>query len=393
MSNVQPEDVEPKLRRKRYEKGLPRLRAELCHLQAWVKHKGLRIMVVFEGRAAPALLSVWVSLLLCSPSPAAAALPTADEFMQELHISVGDKQRILDGKIVDWSPSEGSDRELALGMAFLAKAKPEDLAQIYRAAIITKEIPVLTALGQITGEGTMAEFVGVKLEPYGEKEARRYLEVEPGDKLNLDAKEMAAFQALKSAGKKGELPVMAVETLIRQGLLARYQAYRTKGLAGIAPYERGHGNQRRAGDELVLFTKELTRTAKYLPAFHNFLMNYPNGMTTEEAKNLEEFFYWLNNDVFGRPTYVLVHRMLYHEGEAVLAVERQFYASHDYNSMLQAIAGLPTKEGTFCFYIGRVSTDQVAGVTSPALHPLSRVIAAPYIKDMFERLQAKAKKQ
>lgn len=57
------------------------------------------------------------------------------------------------------------------------------------------------------------------------------------------------------------------------------------------------------------------------------------------------------------------------------------------------IAGLPTKEGTFCFYIGRVSTDQVAGVMSPALHPLSRIIAAPYIKDMFEKLQAKAKKQ
>ena len=84
---------------------------------------------------------------------------------------------------------------------------------------------------------------------------------------------------------------------------------------------------------------------------------------------------------------------LYLAGEAMLAVERQYYASHDYNSMLQAIAGLPSKEGTFCFYIGRVSTDQVAGVTSPALHPLSRVIAAPYIKDMFERLQAKAKKQ
>ena len=39
-----------KLKRKEYEKELRRLQAELCHLQAWVKHKGLRIMVVFEGR-------------------------------------------------------------------------------------------------------------------------------------------------------------------------------------------------------------------------------------------------------------------------------------------------------------------------------------------------------
>ena len=39
-----------KLRRKEYEKELRRLQAELCILQDWVKHKGLRIMVVFEGR-------------------------------------------------------------------------------------------------------------------------------------------------------------------------------------------------------------------------------------------------------------------------------------------------------------------------------------------------------
>jgi polyphosphate kinase 2 len=39
-----------KLKGKEYEKELRKLQSELCHLQAWVKAKGLRIMVVFEGR-------------------------------------------------------------------------------------------------------------------------------------------------------------------------------------------------------------------------------------------------------------------------------------------------------------------------------------------------------
>jgi polyphosphate kinase len=39
-----------KLKRKEYEKELVRLQAELCKLQDWVKHKGLRVIVVFEGR-------------------------------------------------------------------------------------------------------------------------------------------------------------------------------------------------------------------------------------------------------------------------------------------------------------------------------------------------------
>src|SRR5246127_3773172 len=43
---------EKRLKRKRYEKELRRLQAELCKLQDWVKYKGLRIMIVFEGRDA-----------------------------------------------------------------------------------------------------------------------------------------------------------------------------------------------------------------------------------------------------------------------------------------------------------------------------------------------------
>src|SRR5215468_4393958 len=39
-----------KLKTKKYEKELRKLQAELCHLQEWVKHKGLRVIIVFEGR-------------------------------------------------------------------------------------------------------------------------------------------------------------------------------------------------------------------------------------------------------------------------------------------------------------------------------------------------------
>src|SRR5579862_8217174 len=43
-------DKKPKIKAKRYEKELRKLQAELCELQDWVKHKGLRVIVVFEGR-------------------------------------------------------------------------------------------------------------------------------------------------------------------------------------------------------------------------------------------------------------------------------------------------------------------------------------------------------
>ncbi|WP_372682359.1 polyphosphate kinase 2 [Desulfosarcina sp.] len=45
-------DKPKKLSRKRYEEALATLQAELVKLQDWVRHKGLRIVVVFEGRDA-----------------------------------------------------------------------------------------------------------------------------------------------------------------------------------------------------------------------------------------------------------------------------------------------------------------------------------------------------
>ncbi len=50
MSKGQRKEAGARLKRKQYEKELRRLQAELCILQDWVKHKGMRIIVVFEGR-------------------------------------------------------------------------------------------------------------------------------------------------------------------------------------------------------------------------------------------------------------------------------------------------------------------------------------------------------
>ena len=46
------DSVPDKLKKKAYEKALIKLQAELVKLQGWVKHKGLKVVVIFEGRDA-----------------------------------------------------------------------------------------------------------------------------------------------------------------------------------------------------------------------------------------------------------------------------------------------------------------------------------------------------
>jgi polyphosphate kinase 2 len=45
-------DKNGRLKRKKYEKEIGQLQAELCKLQDWIKYKGVRVIVIFEGRDA-----------------------------------------------------------------------------------------------------------------------------------------------------------------------------------------------------------------------------------------------------------------------------------------------------------------------------------------------------
>jgi hypothetical protein len=333
-----------------------------------------------------------VGLMLWSPVLEASALPSAEELLLELQLSDSDRQSIQEGNIVTWSTSEGSDRELALGMALLVKTGPGSLAALFHEAAEFKNVSLIIAYGKIEGEGTVADFAGVKLAPNGEKEARRYLDAEPGDELNLDAKEIAAFRALKAASKDGAVPIQKVEAQIRERLLARYQAYHAKGLAGIAPYARKGGRQTLANDELIIATEQTKLVGKYLPSVHDALLNYP-AIKLKKADDLKEQFFWLTIEVFGRPTYVLYHGLRFQIDEATVFVDRHYYASHDYNALQQGALALPTKDGTVVTYLSRLSTDQVGGFGSSVKHPVSRGLMRPYLKDLLEALRAKAEKQ
>src|SRR6478672_991898 len=52
MTNMDNGNNNGRMKRKEYEKELRRLQKELCKVQDWVKYKGLRVMIVFEGRDA-----------------------------------------------------------------------------------------------------------------------------------------------------------------------------------------------------------------------------------------------------------------------------------------------------------------------------------------------------
>jgi hypothetical protein len=329
------------------------------------------------------LASVVVCLTIGYPIEPALAAPTAEDILKALPISDSQKEDALKGEVVRWTTLESNDRQLAVGIIMLKKGSPEEVVKLFRQAEGYKLIDAVTASGMISGKGTEAAFANMFLEPNGEKEAGRYLDAEPGEGFNLDKQEIAAFQALKTKSKEGSGNQKAVEALIRKNFLSRLQAYQAKGLDGINPYERGN-EERLSSQEIRAAMGSNKILASLYPKFNEVLHNYPNGNMT----GVEESFYWVNIEVFSRPLLVLSHRMLYKAGDAYLASDRHFYASHEYNS-LQLVGGVwPKGDSSLVIYLYRISTDQVGGFGSSAKHPVSRALMGPYVEELAEKIRA-----
>ena len=308
---------------------------------------------------------------LCSLPPAAHAQPSADQMLTDMRLSAADKQRVLNGEYVTADVPSVSERDLSFAIAFLVKTSPEALGkQVVTGDLVTADAQV-QAHGEIKGAGSLADFAGLKLTS---DEAGALSSAKAGDAINLSAGEIAAFTAARGGSPE------AIRQQLQKMLLARYQAYRTSGLAGVAPYDRGGG---RATDHAADLRKASEATAglkKYLPAFQAILLGYPKAT----APQMQENFFWVKSIIQGKPTYVLTHIMAAPDGAARAIVRRQYYASTGYNGE-QSVAGfLPVQRGTVVVYASHAFTDQVTGFGGSMKRSIGSTVMAGKMKEIFD---------
>jgi hypothetical protein len=196
------------------------------------------------------------------------------------------------------------------------------------------------------------------------KEVQKLLKVKAGSDFNLSAAEIERFKSVagklkgRNASRDPGVRERINETM-RAVLLERVQAYREKGLEGIAPYTRGKKKTADPAEELDLATRQDMILPDELKEFEQALANYPR-----DAEGTKSEFFWVKQRVQKRPTFVLVHRIVERGEDYLLGAERHFYVGQSYNS-LQIVAGaMPVDGDLVIFYRNRTSTDQVAGVGS-----------------------------
>jgi hypothetical protein len=318
-----------------------------------------------------ALLLAVTAVHLGGRPPAAQAQPSADQLLTDMRLSAADRQRVLKGEFVTADIPAVSERDLSFAIAFLVKTSPEALGkQVVAGELVTADAQV-QAHGEIKGAGSPADFAGLTITS---EEAQALSSARAGEAVNLSAGEIAAFTAARGGGPQ------AVQQQLRTMLLARYQAYRTSGLAGIAPYDRGGGRSTDHAADLRRAAEATPGLKKYVATFHATLLGYPK----VTAPQLRESFFWVKSVIQGKPTYILTHIMAAPEGAARVLARRQYYASTGYNGE-QSVAGfLPVQGGTVVVYASHAFTDQVAGFGGSMKRSIGSSVMAGKIKEMFE---------
>lgn len=318
-----------------------------------------------------AVLGLVVAVSLPALTAQAQAQPTADQVLADMGLSGDDKQRVLNGEFVTAEVGAVSDRDLSFAIAFLVKTSPAALAkQIVAGELITSDTQVKT-WGRFSAAGTLADLAGLKIT---DDEAKALANAQAGEALNLSTAEIAAFNALQGG------TTQAVQQQLHRMLLARYQAYRASGLAGIAPYDRGGSASDLAAD-LRKAGEAAKGLQKYLPGFHAVLLGYPKAT----LPGMQEHMFWVKYLIQGKTTtYVLTHILAAAEGPTRAVVQRQYYVSTGYNAE-QAVAGfLPAQGGTVVVYAAHAFTDQVAGFGGSMKRSIGRRVMADQMKKLFD---------
>src|SRR5262250_74076 len=168
-------------------------------------------------------------LILVALVNIAHAQPSADQALTDAGLSADDRQSVLGGQFVNVDVGGVSDRDLSFATAFLVKTPPEALArQIITGELVSADSQ-MQAFGELSAAGSLTDFAKLTLT---DDEAKALTNASPGETLNLSAGEISAFNALQGSATS------AVQQQLKRMLLARYQAYRASGLAGLAPYAR-----------------------------------------------------------------------------------------------------------------------------------------------------------
>jgi len=229
--------------------------------------KGIWVLATKRFLRRVVLFSTFL-FLVAGGLPAWSAPLTAEELLKNERLSEH-VQELKDGEIVILKNPKTEDADqLDVYMVLLAPASLPKTVETLQRQATAEASPGVLAAGEITDTKETSErdgmLAGVVFTDQETKEVEKLVSGDAWDEFNFSRDEIAIVNRL-GEGLKGEDPtrpavIEAMSKAMREILLGRYTAYRSKGLDGLAPYWFGPSEEIYPSAELISATVKMNKT-------------------------------------------------------------------------------------------------------------------------------------
>jgi hypothetical protein len=317
--------------------------------------------------------------------PLTSEAATGAELLDRVQISPAERRRLEGGAIASYPVPEGSERELAAGLAMLVPSPLDRVGEALIAGELIAQDTGISAAGVLPDRAEPDTLPATRFTGEERREAEGLAEAAPGTRFNLSPAEIEALRRLAgSLAGAGEAEWLArVSDEYRRLLRDRWLAYRASGLPAVAPYARADGTLTEPAADLRRSAEDAARLAGASGAILDALRRYP--MATVSAADR---FYWIKRSLEGRPALSLLHQLVESRAGEVVHVERYFYVGHSYNAAQMLTVAIAHAGRTLVLSTSRISTDEVLGRGNQLKRAIGRRQLEDDLRGRFQRFRA-----
>ena len=239
-------------------------------------------------------------------------------------------------------------------------ATPETYLRFANDFDALRKLPSYLAVQQFSNPPRLSDLSGFTIDADDLKQLKN---CKPGDcEVQLPSEAIDQFQ--KSINWTAADTANQANRLAQQMALQALLAYQKGGNAALGVY-RDKDHPTGVADTFEALLRRLNSLPVYLPDLHRVLREYPG----VDLENAHTEFYWEKVNFGLKPTFRMVHQIIYRGGNPANPVHavalKQLYASHYFHSALDLTvctrdAARPNEHG---FYLITVKASQQAGLT------------------------------
>ena len=321
----------------------------------------------------PLLGAAWPSTLCAAAEPAGDADSPRTAF-RAFGFSAAEQSSVEGGEIVSVDTPATQPSGLSAAVAMCVRLPLAAFTARVREGILITADGDLRAFAEVTRAGTGA-WDNASYTDGERAEALQLMRVEAGIDLNLSAAEIRSIRdALRPLSPPDRAAEAQASVAYRSVLIGRMDGYRTRGLDGLADYDRGRemsspARQLRSIDADPRLPDPLRSLAAALDRFPR-----------DQPAGSESRFYWKRTEIADRPAFVLSHVLLLPGPNETRFALVELFASHTYNVLQNLGVALPLDGGTLVLMLNSTVTDRIAG----PFGAIARVIGQARTRDALE---------